>query len=392
MDKLIPTPKPNVITPSPVLPPPPINRPTPRFVGYIVRFKNNRTFDVPTMAYRLAARHTGGPPRDIFTESIRGFSIGRIPDVAVRWLRLEDAVESVEPDLEVNASVQNVPWSVARVGAAPTTLDGPTIDAHIFVLDTGVQLKHPDLNLVESKSFVRTERSVDDLNGHGTMVAGCAAARNNSTHVVGVAPGAKVHSYKVLDRYGGGSLSNIVSAMDAVIKFRRSSVPDNRIVVNLSLGGYAGTTSYTALDSAIATAVRDYQITVVVAAGNDGADAAWFTPAHTTEALTVGAYDSSNKFASFSNYGSQVDLLAPGKDVLTTGLKSSLVTVSGTSFSAPYTAGAAARYLAENPTALPIQVAASLRTIATEAGSLANPPIVQTPTGTTSMSVYVVGI
>jgi hypothetical protein len=88
----------NVIVYSPVRIPP-----VPRFIGYIVRFKAERgDFDVPTMAHRHAARHAGGPPQHIFTESLKGFTVGRIPEVAVRRLRFEDAVESVEPDLELD--------------------------------------------------------------------------------------------------------------------------------------------------------------------------------------------------------------------------------------------------------------------------------------------------
>lgn len=187
-----------------------------RFIGYIVRLKAEHAVDVPTVSHRLAARYAT-TPLAIFTESIKGFTVGRIPENSVRRLRLEEAVESIEPDIEVRAYNQRIPWSITRIGATPKTSPMPDVDAHIFILDTGVQKNHPDFNLVESLSFIRTEPNTDDLNGHGTMVAGCAAAKDNGTHVVGVAPGAKIHSYKVLDRYGYGALSGIIAAIDGVI-------------------------------------------------------------------------------------------------------------------------------------------------------------------------------
>lgn len=161
--------------------------------------------------------------------------------------------------------------------------------------------------------------------------------------MVGVAPGAKIHSFKVLNQHGGGSSSAIIAAIDRVIQFKKA-FPDNRVVINLSLGGYAGTTNYGALDLCVLSAIRDHKITVVVAAGNNSSDAGMYTQAHVYEAITVGAYDADNAFAAFSNYGAVVDLLAPGKGVVTTNINSSVKVISGTPFSCPYTAGAAALY------------------------------------------------
>lgn len=368
-----------------------------RSTGYIVRLKRDNQRapapDVATAAFSIASKHRIAAPHTLLDETIRGFAVGHLPGHVLHGLRLDDRVESVEPDIEVRACAQTVPWSIARIGAAVDANGGggapaAAVDAHIFVLDTGVQSRHPDLNVVESVSFVRTERSTDDLNGHGTMVAGCAAARNNSSHVVGVAPGAKIHSYKVLDRSGGGSLSVVIAAIDRVIRFKQGS-PASRVVINLSLGGYAGTTAYTALDAAVRTAVRDHGIPVVVAAGNESMNAALCTPAHTAEALTVGAYDSANAFARFSNFGSVVDVLAPGQNVLTTAVGSTTATASGTSFSCPYAAGAAALYLAAHPLAAPDQVAAALVALAAAAGPDANPPIAGVPADTTPYGLFV---
>lgn len=338
-------------------------------------------------AYSLTSRHRIPLPHTILNgDSVCGFAVGHLPNHVLQNLRRDNRVEAVEPDLEVRAYTQQVPWSVARVGAVSTSpYTTGSVDVHVFVLDTGVQMNHPDLNVVESISFLRSERNTDDLNGHGTMVAGCAAARNNTMHVVGVAPGAKVHSYKVLDRYGSGSLSTVISAIDRVIKYKQA-FPAHCVVINLSLGGYAGSTAYGALDDAVRIAVRDHGITVVVAAGNESKNAALCTPAHTAEAITVGAYDSANQFATFSNFGSVVDILAPGRDILTTALKSNLATVSGTSFSSPYVAGAVALYLASKPVALPAEVVGALKAMALDAG---NPLIAGVPPDTTPYGLFV---
>jgi subtilisin len=144
----------------------------------------NDSIDVPRMARTLGRRYNI-PVHETFTRAVRGFST-RIPDsVLQRMLQRDGAsIVSIEEDLSVRAFAQTVPWGVERVGAtARATVPGTSVDADIFVLDTGVQAKHPDLNVVESLSFVRTEKSTDDMNGHGTGVAGCAAARDNTVYM-----------------------------------------------------------------------------------------------------------------------------------------------------------------------------------------------------------------
>lgn len=220
------------------------------------------------------------------------------------------------------------------------------------------------------------------------MSAGCAAAKDDLHFVVGTAPGARIHSYKVLDQNGSGYLDDIMYAIDAVIWWQLNAPAGKRAVINMSLGGYAGSTQYNSMDYAVQSAVRDYNIPVVVAAGNESMDASLCTPAHTLEAITTGAYASNNIFSTFSNFGSHVDILAPGTAVLTTSIGSSLATVSGTSFACPYVAGGVALYISKNRTATPATVAAELKRLASNTYSGANPPITNVPIGTTRSSLY----
>lgn len=371
----------------------------PRFLGHIVRFKDTLpSANVLSLTNILANRHRF-QVKHTFVDAIKGFASAQVlPDPIMAALRVDPNVDSIEPDIEITAYGQYIPPSLIRIGGAAAgniTNPGPFSGVHVFILDTGVQLNNPDLNVVENKSFVTTERDGNDMNGHGTMVAGVAAAKNNNSYVVGVAPGAPIHAYKVMDKTGSGSLSNIIKGLDAVIQYKRkNSALQNKVVVNMSLGGFAGTNAYNSLDTAIQTAVTTYGITVVVAAGNDSLDASLVTPAHTLEAITVGSFaDSTNTFSSFSNYGPVVDILAPGESILTTGMRSTTAVASGTSFSSPAVAGAAAVYLSQNPGASPSQVAQAIVNLSVaSSNSGVNAYVNNVPVNTVGTSVFVNGL
>jgi hypothetical protein len=295
----------------------------------------------------------------------------------------------VEPNLRVSAcALQHTPWGVIRAqGLAARSRFPVLVNADVFVFDTGVQRRHPDLRVASAVSVVAHERTPEDLNGHGTAVAGVIAALDNRRDVVGVAPGARIHSVKVLDRTGSGYLSDILTGIEYMIlwkrRFRRGS---NAVVANFSLAAYTGSEAYTALDFAIRRASAE-GITCVAAAGNEGEDARLLTPAHCREAITVGAFDASNRFASFSNHGPAVDLLAPGVAVRTTYLGSSLASISGTSFAAPHVAGAAlVHLLRRRGRRSPAQVASQLRWGARQRDAR-NPKVRDVPAGTTSLSL-----
>jgi subtilisin len=242
------------------------------------------------------------------------------------------------------------------------------VNADIAILDTGIQLSHPDLNVYRQKTFVSGTSSANDDNGHGTHVAGIAAAKDNSRGVVGVAPGARLWAVKVLGSSGSGSISTIIKGIDYV-----TQNAEEVDVANLSFGCEC---TSTALNTAISNSV-EAGITYVVAAGNNAKNAATFSPANHPSVIAVSAivdtdgkcgglgastrYGGDDTFASFSNYGSVIDLAAPGVSIYSTYTGSTYATASGTSTAAPHVAGAAALYDATHSGASPSTIASSLK-------------------------------
>jgi subtilisin family serine protease len=233
------------------------------------------------------------------------------------------------PPDDPDGGSQTTPWGVARVGGP---IAGATGTA--WVIDTGVDLDHPDLNVDAGRSvnFVpRGKGSADDGNGHGTHVAGTIAAIDNGIDVVGVAPGAEVVSVRVLDNSGSGAYSWIIAGVDHVARNGR-----NGDVANMSLGGPPSQ----ALDDAVRAAAGSVKFTL--AAGNSGDDASDYSPARVNGAniYTISAIASSNCLASFSNWGNPpVDFAEPGVGILSTKRGGGTTTLSGTSMAAPHAAG-----------------------------------------------------
>ena len=231
-------------------------------------------------------------------------------------------------------SNQTTPWGITRVGGA-TASSGTA-----WVIDTGIDLDHPDLNVDTQRSAVFLSRgpgsgSPDDGNGHGTHVAGTIAAIDNDRDVVGVAAGATVVAVKVLDDRGSGSYSGVIDGIDYVAA--NASAGD---VANLSLGG--GTSD--AVDTAVRNAA-DQGVMFAIAAGNSGDDANNYSPARVeyNNVWTVSATDDTDTFASFSNYSGPTDppieFAAPGVDVLSLWYGGGTNTISGTSMASPHVAG-----------------------------------------------------
>jgi subtilisin family serine protease len=334
--------------------------------------------DVPAAAQALAQAHGLGLGF-IYQHALRGFS-ATIPAGRLQALARDARVLRIEPDYIATTMAQVLPWGVDRIDADLSSTqagDGRgSVGIDVYILDTGVSL-HKDLNVAERVDF--TGQGVDDKNGHGTHVAGTVAALDNSAYVVGVAPGARIRSFKVLGNNGSGQFSWIIAAVDEITR-RKLASPSTPMVANMSLGAKVGTTAYSSLDEAI---VRSIQAGVVycIAAGNSGEDASLYSPAHVVEAITVGAYDANNQFASFSNYGSILDLQAPGVSILSTWLRNRTHTLSGTSMATPHVTGSAALYLARTPSASPQEV----RNALVSAGKAW---VVGVPSGTTNVSVY----
>lgn len=325
-----------------------------------------------------------GERLESYRHVLTGFAV-RMSKEAVAEVAADPRVAFVSEDREVSVArhntvtvqAQSLPAGIDRVDAENKSNTG--IGVHVAIIDTGILATHPDLagQVVGGKSCVRASGGFTDQNGHGTHVAGTIAALNNTQGVVGVAPGAKLWSVRVLDKNGRGSWSSVICGLD----FVTSKAPQNGgpiRVANLSLGGSGasdnncGNSNNDALHKAVCRA-RDAGVVLVVAAGNSGVNAASAVPAAYDDAvITVSALADSDgmpgglgaptssgaddTFASFSNWGTPVDIGAPGVAVNSTWLSNGYRVLSGTSMAAPHVSGAAALYLAANPSASWTQV------------------------------------
>ncbi|NOQ92262.1 MAG: S8 family serine peptidase [Flavobacteriaceae bacterium] len=224
---------------------------------------------------------------------------------------------------------QEIPWGITRVGGG-SAYNG---SATAWIIDSGIDLDHPDLNvdIARSRSFLR-RGDADDENGHGTHVAGTVAAKDNSIGVVGVAPGATLVAVRVLDRRGSGSTSGVIAGVDYV-----AANGQNGDVANMSLGGGVSTTLDNAVIAAAASGVK-----FALAAGNESDDANNHSPARANHAniYTVSAMDINDNFASFSNYGNPpIEFCAPGVSIKSSWKSGGYNTISGTSMAAPHVCG-----------------------------------------------------
>ena len=308
-----------------------------------------------------------------YENTIKGFTI-RVPNQSsLAAIQSDPRVEYVEQDQRVTIFQQQaLPTGVDRVdrelsSTVPRNRIGSAVDADIAIIDTGIDLTHPDLNVYRATSFVDGTNSGNDDEGHGTHVAGIAAAKDNNEGVVGIAPGARLWAVKVLNGTGSGPISTIIAGIDYVTQHA------NEIdVANLSFGCKCPSK---ALDTAIHNSVAA-GITYVVAAGNSASDASAFSPASNPDVITVSAmadsdgkcgglgpstkYGNDDTFASFSNYGPTVDMAAPGVNIYSTYKGSSYATLSGTSMASPFVAGAAALYKSSHIGASPSEVKQAL--------------------------------
>lgn len=275
-----------------------------------------------------------------FGQAIKGAAVKITAEEATK-LRQDPRVDYVEPDRIVmlakpgtgggGSAGQTVPYGITRVG------NGSGAGKTAWVIDSGIDLDHPDLNVDVARSITvftsgRDAGSADDGNGHGTHVAGTIAARNNTVGVIGVAYDATVVAVKVLDSRGSGSYSGVIAGVDYVAANGKSGD-----VANMSLGGPVSQ----ALDDAVVAAASK-GIKFALAAGNESTHASNSSPARANHAniYTVSAMDSNDRFASFSNYGNPpVDYCAPGVSILSTWKGGGYNTISGTSMASPHVAG-----------------------------------------------------
>lgn len=292
----------------------------------------------------------------VFSETVKGFAL-KLNDAELKELRSDKRVAQIEPDRIVTlappcgtpnggpcddpgdggggdgSSSQVTPYGINRVNGG-VSYTGSSV---AWIIDTGIDLDHEDLNVDASRGFNaftsgRDGKSTDDGNGHGTHVAGTVAALDNSVGVIGVAAGATVIPVKVLDSRGSGSYSGVIAGVDHVAA---NGNPGD--VANLSLGGPTSD----ALDAAVLAAAQN-GIKMVLAAGNESADANNSSPARVNgnNVYTISAMDSNDNFASFSNYANPpVDYCQPGVGINSTWKGGGYNTISGTSMAAPHAAG-----------------------------------------------------
>jgi subtilisin family serine protease len=346
---------------------------------YIVVFQD--TVADPSSKARGLARANGLTLKHTYEHALKGFA-AVIPPARLDRIKADPDVAFVEQDTEVSIAAQTLPTGINRIdGELSSTVSGNgsgSVDVDVAVIDTGIDIDHPDLNVVGGRNCSRG-RSYDDGNGHGTHVAGTIAAKDDGNGVVGVAPGARLWAVRVLDNSGSGTTSSVICGIDWVTA-NASTIE----VANMSLGGSGSDSNCGGNDSyhnAICNSVNA-GVTYVVAAGNSAADANGFRPATYAEVITVSALadfdgiggglgaatcraDEDDTFANFSNYGSDVDIIAPGVCILSTWKGGGYNTISGTSMASPHVAGAAALYKASNPGASPVQVQNALISAAT---------------------------
>ena len=288
--------------------------------------------------------------------------VGSIAQLGVRILEVPEAAEErvvaalahnpnfefAEPDYVAEAVVtpndtyySSNQWHLPKIGA-PAAWDVTTGAAavKIAVVDSGVQANHPDLGgrVLAGYDFINNDADPSDDNGHGTAVAGVAAATgNNGSGVAGVAWNVAILPVKVLGADNTGSYSAIASGINY-------AADQGARIINLSLGG---TTSSRTLQSAV-TYAWNKGCVLVAAAGNNGSSAAFY-PAAYTQVVAVSALSAGDVLPTWSNYGNYVDISAPGENITTTAAGGGYITMSGTSFASPLVTGAAALALSVDP-------------------------------------------
>ncbi|MCW2903482.1 MAG: serine protease [Streptosporangiaceae bacterium] len=332
--------------------------------SYIVALKNNdsvRRSGVAGRARTLAGRH-GGRLGQIYQRSLRGFS-ATMTETQARRLAAEPDVAYVEQNQVMRAlDTQNNPpsWGIDRIDqrnlplSSSYSYDTTASNVTAYIIDTGMLITHSEFGgrARHGRDTVDNDNDATDCNGHGTHVAGTVGGSS-----YGVAKGVRLVAVRVLDCSGSGSTAGVIAGIDWV-----TANAVKPAVANMSLGGGVST----ALDNAVTSSINS-GVSYSVAGGNDNASACNSSPSRVPAAITVGATTSTDARASYSNYGSCLDIFAPGSGITSAWYTSTTAsnTISGTSMATPHVTGAAALVLAGSPGSTPAQVATALTGAAT---------------------------
>jgi aqualysin 1 len=316
----------------------------------------------PSAVAREHAQRHGAEVLHTYRHAIRGYA-ARIPEGRLGEVRADGRVAYVEPDQTTRATAQTVPWGIDKIEADGSSAragngSGAVSGVNAYVIDSGVY-KHPDLNVVGHVNFAGDGKNYDCY-GHGTHVAGIVAAKDNARDVVGTAPGAPLTGVKVTDCQGEGALSSVIEGVDWVTANAKKPA-----IANMSLGGGLSR----ALDDAVTNSAAS-GVFYSIAAGNEGEDACKSSPARAGAGAnngiaTVAATSKEDREVWWSNYGSCVDVWAPGAGILSTKKGGGATKMSGTSQAAPHVGGGAALYLSKNTAANSAEVEGALTSSAT---------------------------
>jgi len=356
---------------------------------YIIKIQNQDVDNLIKAALKLLKKD----PAHVYKfNGFAGFAAD-MDDAVVNLIRNMPGVDYVEQDAIVKANLGELEhlekkayvtqsgstWGLARIshqnrGSTSYTYDSSAgTGTCAYVIDTGISTGHPEFE--GRATFLANfagDGSNTDGNGHGTHVAGTIGSKT-----YGVAKNTKLYAVKVLDASGSGSNSGVIAGINFVANDAKTRSCPNGAVANLSLGGARST----AVNSAAANAVSA-GVFVAVAAGNEAQDAGNTSPASEPTVFTVAASDSSDRFASFSNFGTVVDGIAPGVSILSTWLNGGTNTISGTSMASPHVAGLAAYLLAFEGKKSPAALSTRIQTL-----SLKN-KITGVPSSTKNYLVY----
>jgi subtilisin family serine protease len=326
--------------------------------SYIVTLKEGAGFKAASAKGKGLVNEYGGTVKKTFGAALNGYTANLSATEAKR-LAADPAVATVEQNQTVrltDTTQSNAPWGLDRVDQTALPLSGTYTypdsagsGVTAYVIDTGVRITHAQISGRATNGYdaVDNDNVAQDGNGHGTHVATTIAG---STY--GIAKQAKIVGVRVLNNAGSGTIAGVIAGIDWVTA--NHSGPS---VANMSLGGGASTT----LDNAVSRSIAS-GVTYAIAAGNSNANASSYSPARVAAAITVGATTNTDARAGYSNYGSVLDIFAPGSSI-TAGWHTSDTatnTISGTSMATPHVAGAAAVYLAGHTSATPAQVATAL--------------------------------